>query len=252
MRAFSAIAVAALLLGSPAVAQVSPPPAPSSVTLLGPLPAFAAPPAVTISGTAPVSLATVPLPTGAATAYAQGSTTSGQVGTLLMGAVSSTPPVVTAAQTDALSLTSFNGLRVSCETLAGADCDWSTTGTVALAYPAATTIAGGSSGNVANASAVATMAAVSGKTNYVCDIQVTGAGSTAGAAVSVTLTGLAEGTKTFTFTAPVGVLVAAYPINLSFPACKAASAVNTAITLTVPATGSGNTNTTANIGGYNQ
>ena len=61
---------------------------------------------------------TVSLPTGAATsanqpsAAGQGSTTSGQTGTLAMGAVTTAPPSYTTAQTSPLSLTTVGALRV--------------------------------------------------------------------------------------------------------------------------------------------
>lgn len=107
-----------------------------------------------------------------------------------------------------------------------------------------------SSGNVANGSAAAALPAVASKTNYCTGIQVTASGATTGLPVTVTLAGILGGTLSFTFTFPAGVLVPATPLNIQFHAPIPASAVNTAITLTVPAGGAGNTNTTANIQGY--
>lgn len=67
----------------------------------------------------PVSAASLPLPTGAATEaslvklpLAQGSTTSGQSGALVQGAVTTSAPSYTTAQTSPLSLTTGGALRV--------------------------------------------------------------------------------------------------------------------------------------------
>ena len=68
--------------------------------------------------TQPVSAASLPLPTGAATAAGQptvagnGSTTSGQTGNLDMAAVTSSSPAYTNGQTNALSLNTAGALRV--------------------------------------------------------------------------------------------------------------------------------------------
>jgi VCBS repeat-containing protein len=86
--------------------------------------------AVTIQGNAsgiaiPVSAASLPLPTGAATSAlqptnaTQGSTTSGQTGTLSQGAVTTSAPTYTTAQTSPLSLTINGALRTDQSTLAG-------------------------------------------------------------------------------------------------------------------------------------
>ena len=71
-----------------------------------------------LSGNLRVAAATLPLPAGAATAAlqptnaTQGSTTSGQTGGLSQGAVTTTAPTYTTAQTNPLSLTTAGGLRV--------------------------------------------------------------------------------------------------------------------------------------------
>ena len=68
--------------------------------------------------TQPISASSLPLPTGAATAAlqptnaAQGSTTSGQTGPLVQGAVTTGAPSYTTAQTSPLSLTTAGALRV--------------------------------------------------------------------------------------------------------------------------------------------
>ena len=106
------------------------------------------------------------------------------------------------------------------------------------------------SGNKANASAAATLAAATGKTTYITGFQVTASGATAGLPVSVTVVGVLGGTLTYTFTAPAGVLVPATPLVVTFPNPVPASDVNTAIVVTLPALGSGNTNAAVCAQGY--
>lgn len=72
-------------------------------------------PAVSQSGTWNINniTGTVSLPTGAATAVGQGSTTSGQSGSLMQGAVTTGSPTYTTAQTSPLSLDTAGNLRVN-------------------------------------------------------------------------------------------------------------------------------------------
>lgn len=105
------------------------------------------------------------------------------------------------------------------------------------------------SGNVANASAAATIAAVAAKTNYITGLEITFAGATAASVVIATLTGLLGGTQSFICAVPAGAAVGGAPILLKFDPPHPASAVNTAITATLPALGAGNTNACVNIRG---
>jgi hypothetical protein len=107
----------------------------------------------------------------------------------------------------------------------------------------------GTSGNVANASAAAALSAVAAKTNYVTGVEFTFAGATAASVVIATVTGLLGGTQSFIVSVPVGATVGGTPLVLKFDPPHPASAVNTAITATLPALGSGNTNACANIRG---
>lgn len=117
-------------------------------------------------------------------------------------------------------------------------------------YPYSATAITAASGNVANASAAATLAGVASKTTYITGFECTGSGSTAGSVVSVTVTGTVTGTLTYTFAAPTGVLSSGTPLIVSFPAPIPASAANTAIVVTLPALGTGNTNATTVAHGY--
>ncbi len=115
--------------------------------------------------------------------------------------------------------------------------------TVPLALvPAGATQITASSGSVANANAVATLAAVAGKTTYIDGFTCTASGATAASVVTVTVTGVLGGTMTFIFTAPAGATLGATTLNVRFAAPIPASAANTAIVVTLPALGAGNTN----------
>lgn len=108
----------------------------------------------------------------------------------------------------------------------------------------------GASGNVANASAVATLAGAAGKTTYIAGFECTGAGATAAAVVNLTITGLLGGTFTYTFVFPAGVTALATPLLVPFETPLQASATNTAIVVTLPAGGAGNTNASCNAHGF--
>lgn len=106
------------------------------------------------------------------------------------------------------------------------------------------------SGNVANANAVATLAAAAGKNTFICGFTMTAAGATAAAVVSATVAGIITGTATYTFVAPTGAAVAATPLVVSFGTCVPSSAQNTAIVVTLPALGAGNTNASVSAWGF--
>lgn len=117
-------------------------------------------------------------------------------------------------------------------------------------YPYLSTPVTNSSGNVANASAVATLAGVASKTTYITGFEITASGATAASVVSVTVTGTISGTMTYTFVAPAGATTAATPLTIPFPVAIPASAANTGIVVTLPALGAGNTNATVVAHGY--
>ena len=106
------------------------------------------------------------------------------------------------------------------------------------------------SGNAANASAVATLTGTATTTVYITGFEVTGAGATAANVVTVTVAGLLGGTRSYTYTFPAGATVACQPLIVSFYPALPASAVNTAIVVTCPASGSGGTNNTVVVHGF--
>jgi hypothetical protein len=122
--------------------------------------------------------------------------------------------------------------------------------TLRFRRPSDATWLNSSSGNVANSAAVASLAGSSGVTNYCTGIEITFAGATAAGNVVATLAGLAGGTISFICTAPTGATVPGAPIIAQFDPPLPASAANTAITLTLPALGSGNTHACVNIHGF--
>lgn len=106
------------------------------------------------------------------------------------------------------------------------------------------------SGNVANASGVATLTPSATTTAYLTGFDIDGSGATAGAAVSVTVAGLLGGTRTFTYVFNTGVAVANASFSKRFSPALQASAVNTPIVVTCPASGAGGTNLTVNAYGF--
>lgn len=117
-------------------------------------------------------------------------------------------------------------------------------------YPTGATPISNSSGNVANAAAVATLPGVASKTTYITGFTLAASGATAGLPVIATLAGVVTGTKSYIFTFPTGALVGATPLDVVFDPPLPASAVNTDIVLTLPAGGSGNTNASATAHGF--
>lgn len=102
---------------------------------------------------------TVSLPTGAATSAnqptnaSQGSTTSGQTGTLVQGAVTTSAPTYTTAQTSPISLDTAGNIRVNCTTGCGGG-SGGTSSNFASTFPAAGTAIGVKNGaNMVNLTA---------------------------------------------------------------------------------------------------
>jgi hypothetical protein len=98
-----------------------------------------------------------------------------------------------------------------------------------------------------------TLPGAAGATTYVTGFEITGDGATAGAIITVTLTGILGGTATYYITIPAGATTAITPLAVEFSSPGfPASGANTAITLNVPSFGAGNTNAAVTIRGYQQ
>jgi hypothetical protein len=106
------------------------------------------------------------------------------------------------------------------------------------------------SGNVANATATATLASVTGKTNYITGLQVTATGATGALVVNVTVTGVVGGPLTYTFSFPAGATVSATPLTVVFNPPLPASGTGVAIVVSLPASGTGGTNASVCVQGY--
>lgn len=117
-------------------------------------------------------------------------------------------------------------------------------------YPTASTALSSASGNVANAAAVATLAAAANLTTYISGFEVSGGGATAASLVGVTVAGLIGGTATYTLGVVAGAASPNAVLLVTFNPPIPASAVNTAIVVNVPALGAGNTNSTVVAHGY--
>lgn len=126
------------------------------------------------------------------------------------------------------------------------------TGTSGYATPAAggVTALQSSSGNVAAATATATLAGAASQTTYISGFTFTSAGATAATVVNGTITGTLGGTMTFTVPVVAGATLANSPININFYPAIPASATNTSIVVSVPSLGAGNTNATVSAWGY--
>jgi hypothetical protein len=95
-----------------------------------------------------------------------------------------------------------------------------------------------------NAQIVATLAAVAGKTQWIEGFDLGGLGATAAQAIKVTIAGLLGGSIVLKASVGAGVTLKAFQNDqfvVRFPEPLPASAVNTAITVTVAAYGAGNT-----------
>ena len=116
--------------------------------------------------------------------------------------------------------------------------------------PSGATAVTGASGNVANGTAAASLPAVALVLNYVTGFTITAGGATAASLLSATLVGVLGGTMTFTYAIPAGATLGAVPLVVRFPIPIPASAVNTAITISLPAAGAGNTHAATTIHGF--
>lgn len=121
-----------------------------------------------------------------------------------------------------------------------------------LGYPSGSTPLVAGSGNVANASAVATLTGAALTTVYISGFEVSGSGATAGLPVIVTVAGLLGGTRSYIYTFEAGVLVGNKPLVVQFAPPLPASAVNTAIVVTCPASGAGGTNNAVVAHGFHR
>lgn len=104
----------------------------------------------------------------------------------------------------------------------------------------------------AAAAIAATLPAAAGATTFITGFEVTGTGATAGSIITITVTGILGGTKSYVYVVPAGVGAAAPTLTVEFSRPIPASALNTAIAVNVPSFGAGNTNAAVTAHGFQQ
>jgi len=102
----------------------------------------------------------------------------------------------------------------------------------------------------ANGIMTVSIAALAGKTTYISGMVITGSGATAASVITVTITNTVTQTMNYNIVIPAGVTTTITPLVVSFVPSIPANAVNTIITVTVPAFGAGNTNAAVSIWGF--
>lgn len=106
-----------------------------------------------------------------------------------------------------------------------------------------------SSANAAASNDV-TLPAVAAKRNWITGFTVSGAGATAASVITVQLTGVVGGPLSYKVAIPVGANVGIQPLRVEFDEPFPSADVNTAVSLTVPSFGAGNTAAAAEIRGF--
>lgn len=123
------------------------------------------------------------------------------------------------------------------------------TGYAAEKLPAGATPQYVSSGNKAAQTASAAIPATAGQYSYLNGFEITGSGATAASVVVATVTD-GTWTESFIVAVPAGVTTGLTPLIVRFPTPLKSSNTNTAITVSCPSLGSGNTNACVNAEGY--
>lgn len=116
-------------------------------------------------------------------------------------------------------------------------------------YPFGATPVIGNSGTLANVSGSASLPAVASRRNYIQGFTISGSGATGALVIECLLIGIGTNLR-YEYSVPAGATIGAPLYHITFPIPLPASAVNTAIQITLPAFGAGNTNATVNIYGY--
>ena len=117
-------------------------------------------------------------------------------------------------------------------------------------YPANATPINATSGDHGATSNAAALSGAANKTTYITGFEVFATGATSATVVDVTVS---DGTWTLTYPLNVPASSAAVqlaPVSMRFNPPLPASAVNTAITVTCPSLGTGNTNACVNAEGF--
>jgi len=97
-----------------------------------------------------------------------------------------------------------------------------------------------------------TIPATVGQDSYCTGFVITGLGATAASGVTATLSGTSATALNFVVAVPVGVTTGITPLMVVFGEPLQSTSQNTAIVLTVPSFGAGNTLAAATLLGYNE
>lgn len=97
---------------------------------------------------------------------------------------------------------------------------------------------------------VGTLSAQSGRTTYICGFAATSGGTTTPTTGDLTITGTIGGTLHFAYSS--GSATAQGALGVPFPQCVPGTGPNTAIVVTVPANGTGTTESAISVWGYHQ
>ncbi len=122
---------------------------------------------------------------------------------------------------------------------------------VPIDVPTRATFVGVTSGNVAAATATATIAAptTAGQSNYLCGFNVRSLGATSSTSVALTITGIVGGTLTYQYLTVAGATTANQAFGNEYVPCFQGTP-DTAIVVSLPSLGTGNTNAMVNAWGY--
>lgn len=104
-------------------------------------------------------------------------------------------------------------------------------------------------GNVAASANNVGLASAVGRLVYLSGFEISGLGSTAGATITITVTGIPT-TLSYTLVIPASVTTAVPTLQVEYSTPIGANATNQAITVNVPSFGAGNTNTTVAVHGF--
>lgn len=89
-----------------------------------------------------------------------------------------------------------------------------------------------------------------GATTFITGFEITGDGATGASIITITVTGILGGTKTYFLNIPAGATVATTQMFVEYSRPIPASATNTAIVVNVPSFGAGNTNAAVTAHGF--
>jgi hypothetical protein len=95
-----------------------------------------------------------------------------------------------------------------------------------------------------------TLLGAAGATTFITGFEVTGTGATAAQVTIVTISGILGGSKQYALVIPAGITLLVNPLIVEFSRPIPASAVNTAIVVTVPSFGAGNTTAATTAHGF--